>query len=240
VILSPARGFVLSRRERGEADLVLELLLDDGSFRRAVAPSGARSSKRFAGGLSPFTLYRFTFGRAKGAGFVRVDEAVVADAWPGILGDLRRTAAAGVVCALARELVGEGTSDESVFTRVNRAFDALATADARAAGGVMVAFAMGMLEAAGEPVMLDACARCGRAAPENASVTISPRSGGVVCAACGGGPTLVKAAARRAWRAVGAGDAAQFESQQLTWMLELIDAKQWRAADVMRGATGYF
>ena len=238
--LSPARGFVLSRRERGEADLVLELLLEDGSFRRAIAPSGVRSTRRYAGGLSPFTLYRFAFGRAKGAGFVRVDEAVVVRAWPSLLGDLRRTAAAGAITALAREHVEEGAGDEGAFDRLFHAFETLTDADARASGGVLTAFALASLAAAGEPLVSNACVRCGRNAPDEASVTLSARAGGVVCAACGGGPTLVRAGERRALARVRDGDASAFDPRQLDWVADVIEAKGWRAGGVLRKASAYW
>ena len=238
--LAPARGFVLWRRERGEADLVLELLLDDGSFHRAIAPSGVRSSRRYAGGLSAFTLYRFTFGRARGAGFVRIDEAVVERAWPALLTDLRRTAAAGVVCAIARDLVRDGAVDEALFARVASAMEALSNADIVTAGGVLVWFGMASMARSGEGIVLDTCVRCGRSAPDGASVQLSPRAGGVVCAACGGGVTTLRAAERRAWRRVAGGDVSAFDPAMLQWLLGMLEERLPRASEVLRGAVGYW
>lgn len=238
--LGHSRGFVLSRRERGEADLVLELILEDGSFQRAIAPWGARSSRRYAAGLSAFTLYRFTFGRARGAGFVRVDEAAVDRAWPTLLADLRRTAAAGVLCAITRESVREEAPAIGMFERLAQGFAALADADAARAGAVMVWFTMAALAASGEAIVLDSCVRCGKSAPDGASVQLAPMAGGIVCAACGGGPVSLHAADRRALRRVSSGELDVFVPAMLGWVLAMSDWRLGRAADVLRGAVGYW
>ncbi len=219
---------------------MLELVLEDGSFQRAIAPSGAKSSRRYAGGLSAFTLYRFTFGRARGAGFVRVDEAVVDRAWPTLLADLRRTAAAGVLCAVARESLGEGAKDPAMFQRLAQAFAALAEADAPRAGAVMVWFTMEAMAGSGQAIVLDSCVRCGKAAPDGASVQLAPTAGGIVCAACGGGPVSLRAAERRALRRVSGGDLDAFAPAMLGWVLAMSEWRMGRAADVLRGAVGYW
>jgi DNA repair protein RecO (recombination protein O) len=234
---SHGRGFVLARRERGESDLSLDVLLDDGRVLRAVARGGARSSRRFSAGLAPFTRYRFVFGRSLAhAATLRLDEASVDQPYPGILADLRRTAAAGAASVVARELGGEVTLDAALYELYDALIAALDSTDAAGAGAGLLRFVHAAFEHAGHPMVLDACVRCGRAAPDNALVRLSPVAGGVVCAACGGGPIALPARDRRALRAVLAGSSEAFERAMLAPLARMIEPHAHRGAAAITGA----
>jgi len=240
VIQTHGRGFVLARRERGESDLFVELLLDDGSLCRAVAKSAARSSRRFTGGLSPFTLYRFVFGRSASTVSARLEEASVERALPGLLTDLRRTAAAGAASVIARDIGGDVAQDPLLFDRYAALLDELEQADAASAGAGLVRFAVEGFADAGHPIVLDACVRCGREAPDNALVQMSPDAGGVVCGACGGGPYTLRAADRRGLRAVLAGDDAAFAPSMLQWLAQFIEPHAHRGAEAVGNAAAHW
>jgi DNA repair protein RecO (recombination protein O) len=235
-----ACGFVVSRRERGETDLLLELLLEDGSVTRAIAKGAARSVKRFAGGLSPFTRYRFLFGAGRDGQLARIDEAVVERAHPGLLSDLRRTAAAGGASAVVRGLAADAGGEAALFELYAETLEALDHADGAQAGTALARFAVAALVRAGHPVVLDRCVRCGREAPDNARVTVSPVAGGVVCGRCGSGPLALSSVERRRLRATLAGDASAFGPEVLTWVASLVRAHAERAADVLDAAIAHW
>jgi DNA repair protein RecO (recombination protein O) len=237
---SHGRGFVVARREQGETDLFLELLLDDGRLARAVAKGGARSSRRFSAGLSPFTLYRFAFGRSPSRSSERLDEASVERAYPGVLADLRRAAAAGAASVLARDVGGELAFDPRLFELYATLLDALEPADARQAGAALVRFAFGVCEHAGHPPVLDACSRCGREAPERALVHVNPAAGGVVCGACGGGPFTLRASDRRALHSVLGGDEAGFTRGMFHQVAWLVGSHAPRGAEAIANVAGHW
>ncbi|MFO0559090.1 MAG: DNA repair protein RecO C-terminal domain-containing protein [Polyangiales bacterium] len=212
-------GYVIARRERGEADLSVALLLEDGSVRWTTARSGAKSTRRFGAGLSAFTRYRVHFSKSGAGGRnERIDEAVVDRAFVGIHTDLRRMAAAGVLSAVARDMGGEVAHDEGLYVAFDEALDRLERADAQGAGAEVIRFFSVCFEHAGHGIVRDRCVRCGREAPWERSVTYRSDAGGVLCARCGGGPFVVRSAERAALEGVLGGEDGQFAPWMLRWI----------------------
>jgi recombinational DNA repair protein (RecF pathway) len=212
-------GYVVARRERGESDLSVALLLEDGSVRWTTARAGAKSTRRFGAGLSAFTRYRVSFARSGAGGrSERIDEAIVDRAFAGIHTDLRRMAAAGVLSAVARDMGGELAHDEGIYLAYDQALDRIERADSLGCGAEIVRFFIVTFEHAGHGVVRDRCVRCDREAPWERSVTYRADAGGVLCARCGGGPFVVRAGERAALEAVLAGDDAQFAPWMLRWI----------------------
>lgn len=236
-----SRGYVLARRAQGERDLFVDLLLDDGSLREGVARLTASSSRRTGvTSLEPFVLYRYSFGRAARGGVLRVVEAVPLAAHAALLVDLTRTAAAGVIAAFSREL-GVGFSETpEPFERYGAALRELERADAAQAGGVLVRFVLEGYEVAGNPLVLDACVRCGREAPGNAQVRVSAADGGTVCADCGHGALVLTSAGRRALRRVRSGDDAAFSEGMLVWLARALGAQTPRGARALRSVAEHW
>lgn len=212
-------AYVIARRERGEADLSVALLLEDGSVRWTTARSGAKSTRRFGAGLSAFTRYRVHFSRSGAGGrSERIDEALVDRAFVGIHSDLRRMAAAGVLSAVARDVGGEVALDDGLYLAYDEALDRLERADAQGAGAEVIRFFLVCFEHAGHGVVRDRCVRCEREAPWERSVTYRADAGGVLCSRCGGGPFVVRSAERQALEALLRGEDGVFAPWMLRWI----------------------
>lgn len=229
-------AYVLARIERGEGDLSLCLLRDDGSVSWCSARKGARSTKRFAGGLSPFTRYRVRFDRTG----KRLEEAVVDQSFAGILRDLRRTAAAGALCAIARDLGGEVPSDDGLFVLFDQTLSAIEHADRTQTAGLLIRFFFGAFDHAGHGVVHHRCAQCGRDAPATRSVTYALDAGGVRCGACGGGPFVLRPSERTALSAMLAGDDSVFALSMLRLCAYLGGAHARRGSECITQAVSYF
>ena len=235
-----ALGYVLARRPQGEREHFVDLLLEDGSLREGVSRGGTSASARMVGSLQPFVRYRFVFGRTGRGGVRRILEASAERAHAGLLATLHRSAAAGVAGAFARE-VGVGYSeDRGPYERYAGLLAALEGADAASAGGLLVRFVFEAYEVAGHPLVLDACVRCGKTAPENALVRVSSGEGGTVCGACGHGALALSSAGRRALRRVCAGEDAAFVAAMLPWLARALGAQTPRGARVLRSAAAHW
>ena len=211
-------AYVLARRERNESDLSVALLLEDGSVRWTTARAGAKSTRRFGAGLSPFTRYRVQFARSGAGGrSARIDEAVVDRSFGPILADLRRMASAGVLSAIARDLGGEVALDESLFLEYDAAIARLEAAGAPGCGAEIPRFVCATFEQAGHGIVRDRCVRCDRDAPWERSVTYRTDAGGILCAHCGGGPFVVRSAERVALERALAGEDDAFAPWMLRW-----------------------
>ena len=199
------RGFVLDRRPFREHDLQLTLLTEDGAALDALAPSGQQSKRRFAGGLSPLSLYRFALTPSR-KGF-RLDEAAIERAWPALWSSLARQSVVLCASALAGSLAEPLPGDPQVFLLLAEMHEQVsADATPELALARLVRFAFEMLTLTGRALVLDRCVRCEAPAPDQALVTTDPAAGGVVCRACGGGDFRVTARDRAALRAVVAGE----------------------------------
>ncbi|MBL8684383.1 MAG: DNA repair protein RecO [Myxococcales bacterium] len=235
------RAYVLARRERGESDLSVALLLDDGSVRWTTARAAARSTRRFGASLSAFTRYRVRFARSGAGGRnERIDEATVDRAFAGVLTDLRRMGAAGVLSAVARELGGEVADDDGLFVLYDSALERLDDGDASVAGREIVAFVVATFSHAGHEIVRERCVRCGREAALERSVTFSSEASGVLCARCGGGPFVVRSAERAALEAVIDGDASAFAPWMLRWTAYMAEPNARRGAECITSAVAYW
>lgn len=235
------RAYVLARRARGEADLSVALLLEDGSVRWITARAGAKSTRRFGAALSPFTRYRVLFARSGVGGRAeRLEEAQIERAFAGVHSDLRRMAAAGVVSAVARDLGGEVADDDRLYVLFDRALERLDAADAGGAGVAMVTFVLEAFAHAGHEIVRSRCARCARVASAERSVTFRADAGGVLCARCGGGPFVLRASERAALERVLEGEASAFAPWMLRWLAYVIEPNARRGAECVASATSYW
>lgn len=198
-----ARGFILSRTPFRENDLRATLLTEHGARLGLLAPGAQRSTRRFTSGLSPLALYDATWTETRKG--LRLDDATVVRAWPALLTDLRRNAAATVATGVAAEVAEPAPGDGTLFLLLGGLYDDAATAPPERACALVTRFVVEALAAAGTAVALDRCVRCDTPAPDAALVTVDPREGGVVCRGCGGGPYRLSAADRGRIRAVAAG-----------------------------------
>lgn len=230
-----ARGFILSRAAFREHDLRATLLTEHGARLALLAPGGQRSTRRFASGLSPLVLYDTAWTESRRG--LRLDDATVVRAWPALLTDLRRNAAATVATGVASEVAEPAPGDSSLFLLLGGLFDELSTAPPAHACALLVRFVFEAVAHAGTAIALGRCVRCDTPAPDGALVTLDPREGGVVCRGCGGGPYRLGAEARARLRGVIAGARVDGDASLLALTTRLIgEVAAGAAAHVERSA----
>lgn len=230
-----ARGLFLSRAPFREHDLRATLLTEHGARLELFAPGAQRSSRRFASGLSPLVLYETAWTESRKG--LRLDDATVVRAWPALLTDLRRNAAATIATGVAAEVAEPAPGDASLFLLLGELYGALSTDRPEHACALLVRFVFEALAHAGTAIALDRCVRCDTPAPDAALVTLDPREGGVVCRGCGGGPYRMSAADRGRLRGVIAGARADADGAMLAVVARVVgDVAPGVAAHVTRSA----
>ena len=147
-----------------------------------------------------------------------------------------------------REVVAPRSPEPRLLEALEALFEALEI-DARQE--LLLAFELRVLALVGLAPGLDACAPCGRAAPQGRSALFDPRAGSIVCTRCGGGP-LKLGGALRAWMQAAQGrafaSAPALSAQELAAGRRALDAflrehldRPRRAAEVaaaLRGLQG--
>ena len=173
------RAVVLDRTKLGETDLILTLLAQDGSQRRAVAKGARKPGGRLAARVELFSECDLLL--AEGRSLDVVSEAALVDAHPRLRGDFDRVAAASAVAEVARLTCFEDAPDGFLRPICSRALAACEQAADRAHLDLVVAaYAWKVLAHGGWRPELDACCACG-----DADVTFfSPAAGGALCESC--------------------------------------------------------
>ena len=173
------RAIVLDRTKLGETDLILTLLCEGGEQARAVARGARKPGGRLAARVELFSEVDLLL--ARGRTLETVQEATLADAHPGLRGEVERVAAASAVCEVARLTCAEDAPDAYLCPICVRALRACEEArDQAHLDLVVAAYALKVLSHSGWRPELDACAACGDEAPTR----FSAAAGGVLCESC--------------------------------------------------------
>ena len=173
------RAIVLDRTKLGESDLILDLLADDGSRRRAVAKGARRPGGRLAARVELFCEADLLL--ARGRSLDTICEASLTEPHRAIRGDYERVCAASAVCEVARLTCYEDAPDRLLHPLCSRALGACEQAPDRAHLDLCAAaYAMKVLAHEGWRPELGCCCACGDPVPSH----FSPLAGGAVCASC--------------------------------------------------------
>lgn len=173
---------VLRTVDYGESDRVVTLFTRERGKVSAFARGARASRRRFGGGLEPFTQISAQVRERSGSDLLSLDTLAVDDAFGGIRGDLARIACAGYAAELSRELVRDLEPHLELYDLL---VDYLRRLDrGPALPGVLRAFELGALGAAGLAPRLDTCARCGGELGGQEAVRFDPQEGGALCAVC--------------------------------------------------------
>lgn len=191
----------------GESDRIVTLLTDARGKISLIARGARKSQKRFAGALEPYALIEAEIAVGRGD-LGRLVEARVVRAFPGVLADLERMSIAAAGLELVREAMPDREPDARILPAVIRFFELVETSPP--VDELRVAFAMRLLALIGLAPNLEACGRCGRAAPDGKAALFDPALAALVCRACGGGPIKLaggtrerlRGATTRAWDAL--------------------------------------
>lgn len=126
-----------------------------------------------------------------------LQSAQVVRAFPGVLGSLERLGAAAAGFELLRALATEGQPDPALFATTITFLQVLDHGEAEPRA-LMVAYWLRALTLAGFAPSLGACGVCGKRPGAGQAALFDPRSGRIVCRACGGAPERLSGAAREA------------------------------------------
>jgi DNA repair protein RecO (recombination protein O) len=180
----------------GEADRVVTLLTASHGQASYLARGARRSKKRFGSALEPFQLLRVQLAPGRGQ-LGSLQSAQVLTAFPGVLSSLERLGAASSAFELLRALVSEGQADPGLFTTAVTFLQVLdhGAVEPRA---LSVAFWLRALTLAGFAPGLQACGVCGKRPGSGQAALFDPRSGRIVCRACGGASERLSGEVREA------------------------------------------
>jgi DNA repair protein RecO (recombination protein O) len=176
-----ADAIVLRRLDYGEADRIVTLLTREYGKLAAIAKGARRGKSSVSGSLDLFARSNMMLAKGKNLDVVAQVERR-SDARH-IVGDLRRTAYAGLVAEVVDKVLEDRHPVDEIFDLVVLTLAALNVVE-RSPRADAAWFLMRILEVLGYLPQLQDCASCSTLLPE-AQSWFSPLLGGVVCARCG-------------------------------------------------------
>ena len=155
------RALVLRRTKLGESDLILTLLSEDGSQKRAVAKGARRPKSSFAARTAAHDALRC---------------------------NLEASAAAAPVAELLARMSQRDLANPRLFQSAMRMLDAMDGADDSHRAALSAAELLKILAFSGLRPSLEICVGCGEpvALTEGARLPLSAAGGGVLCESCRG------------------------------------------------------
>lgn len=188
-------AIVLRSVDYRESDRIITLLTEQYGKIGVIARGARRSKRRFSGALEAFLLLdvQFKFGRGE---LAHLEQARVITAFPRILQSLPKIDLAGAALDLVRVGMPTRERDLTLFSTVVTLFRLLDTADS-ASEELLLAFRVRLITLLGFSPCFDACGHCGRRPDNNRAAFFDPRSGHLICRACGGAPIYLSASTRK-------------------------------------------
>ena len=173
------KAIVLLQTKLSEQDLILTLLDERGSQRRAVAKGARKPGGRLASRVELFSETDFLIAQGRSLGIVT--EAALVDPHPALRGDYARVSAASSVLEIARLTCYEDVEDPFLFAICSRALRACEQACEQAHLDLVVAaYAFKVLAHSGWHPELSSCLSCADPAVSHFSSSM----GGLLCASC--------------------------------------------------------
>lgn len=210
----------------GESDLMVTLFTEQRGLVSAAARAARKSWKRFAA-LEPMHLLRVSLEERAGSEVMSLVEAGLVSARPRLVADLPKLEAAGQALRWVRRASPPQTPEPGVWLEVNALLDRLEQEEAGSEvtpEAHLAAMGLRMLVAIGWGLDLDRCVRCGRPCAEASAACVDPAAGGLVCRACGGASTVLRAERRVRMVAALAGDDSALVGEDARQVLELVEA----------------
>ena len=175
------KGIVLRAVDTKESDRILTLLTAQGKL--PVVAKGARSRRSRVTACTQLLAYgELTLSESRGWQYLT--EGSTIELFQGVRGDIGLLSLASYFAELTETVAQENTESGEVLSLLLNALYALGTLK-RPEKLVKAAFELRLMGAAGFEPLTDACAYCGRTAPEAPLLDI--REGVVRCKGCGKG-----------------------------------------------------
>lgn len=180
-----ARVIVLRKTKLGESDLIVTMLVEDGSQIRVVAKGARKPSSSFATRLELYSVAEVLC--SKGRSLDVVTEARLVASNERIRFDMEHAACAAPMVELLDRVTQDGLESPRLFALTQAALACLNTASATQAPALCAAHLLKALALSGLRPSLTSCVGCGcNVALERSDqvVFVSYREGGVVCTSC--------------------------------------------------------
>lgn len=177
-----SEAIVLRGVDFGDTSRIVTLITPDRGRMAVLAKGARRKNSALSAVLDTFNRIEMVYGWKSGREVQTLMEAALLDAYPGIKGDLGRSAYAAFPLELAGRAAHENEPSEALYAALVQGLAGMnawrGAAQAHAAWQTLL-----LLEAAGFAPALDHCARCG--GPLRGALYFTP-SGGAACGGCGG------------------------------------------------------
>lgn len=215
-LLAPVtdRCVVLRTRALREADFLVTLLTESQGKLTGVAPHARRSRRRFGGALEPGIVGELTYRERPDQELVGIEDLRITRVPPSRIHELPIFATRGVVLSIVDATSPERQVAPTRFALLLQVLEALAH---HPPPQVMAYFLGHWLRETGFAPSMEACVRCGRLLPVDATALFVPEEGGLVCGDCDrprGWALPVSAPTRRSW--LQAAQAAQPSDEAMT------------------------
>jgi DNA repair protein RecO (recombination protein O) len=183
-------AIMLRRIDFGDYDLIISFLTLAKGKISAIAKSAKKSTKRFSGSLELFSVIELVCRTTRGKGLPILEEATLKGSFPGIRGNITKTAYASYWAELINAWMEENEKNEDLyylFAYVLEQLDLGQTSEA----ALSIFFQMRFLRLSGLSPNLNTCGTC-RTDVENINkdtVAVDLLKGGVECGQCAPGYT---------------------------------------------------
>ncbi len=180
--LRSTEAIIIGGHDLAEADRILVFYTKTAGKVRAVAEGARRIRSRFGGSLQLFAEGLLVYFERPTKTLHKVNEFAVTRSHQALLGDLDRIALASTMVEAVAHGVEESEASPDLFQLLAEALDLLEAAARPTL--VLQGFTLHLLRLLGYHPELAECVRCRAPAASPAGAAVSPRQGGVVCAAC--------------------------------------------------------
>lgn len=179
-----ARGIVLRKTKLGESDLILTLLVEDGSQVRAVAKGARKPASSFASRLELYSVSDVLLARGRSLDVVK--EARLVESNERLRRAMEHAACAAPMVELLDRVTQMDLESPRLFALTCTALSSLGRVDASQAPLICAAHLLKTVSFAGLRPSLSICAGCACdvASAECGEVFVSYREGGVLCPNC--------------------------------------------------------
>lgn len=189
-------ALLLKRTDFRELDVIVTLFTARYGKIQALARGARRSRKRFGGALEPIHTLDVDLQEPKRGDFFELSQASVLKPRLTLPQSLERLNAAGKLLSWLRKALPERSPEPELWHLANSLLDRLDGNEPPDPTLALGEFGLHFLQLLGWGITFDVCVRCARPCPPNKPGHVSATLGGLICANCGAGKTLLSAEQR--------------------------------------------
>lgn len=190
-----AEGIVLAKTKLGEADLILRLLIEDGSLLETIAKGARKPTNPFATRLELFNCAHILCAFGRNLDIIK--ECRLLESFKALHGDPLRSAAASCVAEHAVKLAQPGLVAPRMYKLTRATLQALDRCNADHLPLLIAAYLLKSSSFSGMRPSLSHCACCSQGValePSMPTVRFSFTDGGIICQECVGQCELTRIA----------------------------------------------